>query len=173
MRGIAFGAVLALSLASTAVAADFIVVSSNQPEIRIGQALQAGSRAQVEAGHSVMLMRPSGEVITLKGAPGGAVLPAVTAKTDDAKFAGVQALFARPPSGRTFGARRGLCPGPEILDNIPAMVRANQSGCKSDARSALQDFLKSQGVTAADVDKLYAETSVGEETQAASALGAH
>ena len=169
MRGIAFGAVLALGLASTAAAADFIVVSSSQPGIRVGQALEAGSRATVEPGHSLMLMRPSGEIVTVQGAAGGAVLPAVTAKTDDAKFAAVQSLFARPPSGRTFGARRGLCPGPEILDNIPAMVRANQSGCKSDARSALQDFLKSQGLSAADVEKLYAETIVGEESQAANA----
>lgn len=158
MRGIILGFALALTAGSIAAAKDFIVVSSTDPSIKTGQALDAGEHLALGTGRALTLMRPSGEVLTVHGGSIGAILPGVGAQADNSNFAAVQALFAPPPSGRTFGARRGLCPGPEILDNIAAIVRSDQHGCKADARSAFIDYLKAHGVDPGDADRLYTDT---------------
>jgi hypothetical protein len=164
MRRILYGLMIAALAGSSAMAKDFIVVSSNDPAIRTGQSLDAGAKLPLAAGHSLTLMRPSGEIVTVQGGPAGAVLPgSPTAQASPTQFAAVQALFARPPSGRTFGAQRGFCPGPEALDNIPAIVRSNEAGCKADARKAFQDYLKAHGVDPAEADGLYANTVLGSE----------
>ena len=165
MRTVLLGFVMVLTVSSAAVAKDLIVVSSGDPSVKVGQSLDAGASVSVGPGHSVTLMRPSGEILTLQGGPGGIVLPGHSGADDDGKFSAVQALFSRPPAGRTFGARRGFCPGPEVLDNIDAIVRSNQAGCKADARKALQDYLKSKGVPGPDAERLYDETILGSETE--------
>jgi hypothetical protein len=146
MRAASIAALAALAFGGQAMAADFIVVSSTEPSVKTGQALDAGAHLAVSAGRTLTVMRPSGAT-----GPGDAV-----------KFAAVQALFKRPPSGHAFGAQRGFCPGPEALDNIGAIVRSDQAGCKADARSAFQDYLKAHGVAAADADALYASTAVAD-----------
>jgi hypothetical protein len=165
MRGLMLGLAFALLAASAASAKDFIVVSSTDPGVKTGQAFDAGARVPLSAGRSLTLMKVSGEVINVQGGPSGVVLPG-NAAGENPKFAAVQALFAPPPSGRAYGAQRGFCPGPEALDNIGAIVRSNQAGCKADARKAFQDYLKAQGVSAADADNLYASTVVGSEADA-------
>ena len=154
---------LALSAASMALAKDFIVVSSTDPSVKVGQALDAGAHLAVAPGAHLVLMRPSGESVKAAGGAGGLVVPGAVAQTDPSKFSGVQALFARPPISHAFGAQRGFCPGPEALDNISAIVRSNQAGCKADARKAFIDYLKAQGVEAQDADRLYEATSLGAE----------
>ena len=166
MRRVIFGLALAVLMGSAALAKEYIVVSSNDPVVKTGQSFDGGARVPLGAGRSLTLMKLSGEVITVQGAAGGAVLPGSAGSGDNTKFAAVQALFAPPPSGRTFGAQRGFCPGPEVLDNIDAILRSYQSGCKSDARKAFQDYLKAHGVRAADVDDRYASAAVAAEGDA-------
>lgn len=158
---------MAVLAGSAAIAKEYIVVSSNDPGVRTGQSFDGGARVPLGPGRSLTLMKVSGEVITVQGGPGGAVLPGDPGAGDNPKFAAVQSLFAPPPSGRTYGAQRGFCPGPEALDNIDAIVRSYQAGCKSDARQAFQDYLKAHGVSPADADKLYESTVVGAEGDAA------
>lgn len=55
----------------------------------------------------------------------------------------LKALLAPPPEGRTFGARRGgFCPPVESLTTLDDILRvANTSGCKSEARAALDAYV--------------------------------
>lgn len=129
------------------------MVSSTDPAIRTGQALDAGAHLNLAPGKSLTLIRTSGEVLTLQGSPRGAVLPAGSmAQNGGARFQTLQALLQRPPAGRTFGAQRGFCPGPDAYTTLDAIVTAAQSGCASDARLALHAYLERQGVPAGDID---------------------
>ena len=150
MRRALLGLVLALGFSGAAQAAAFVVVSSNEPSIRTGESLEAGAHVALPAGKSLTVIRTSGEVTTLHGGPGGAVLPgAMIAQADPARFDTLKALFQRPPTSRTFGARRGFCPGPEGLSTMDAILLAYQNGCQGDARAALKIYLQSQGAPAA------------------------
>jgi hypothetical protein len=166
MRRFVLGVAVALLAGPAAIAKEFIVVSSSDPGVKTGQAFDGGARVPLGPGRALTLMKVSGEVITVQGGPGGVTLPGDAAAGDNPRFAAVQALFAPPPSGHAYGAQRGFCPGPEVLDNIGAIVRSNQAGCKTDARKAFQDYLKAQGVSAADADNLYAASVVTSEADA-------
>lgn len=148
MRKLLIGAVLSLALGGVAMASDYIVVASTDPSIPKGQAVDAGARLALGAGKSVTLMRASGEVLTLKGAAGGAIVPsAKLAAADSARFETLRALVQPPPEGRTFGARRGgICPAIESLTTLDDIVRVAQtSGCKTVAREALDAYLAKSG----------------------------
>lgn len=126
------------------MASDYIVVQSNDAAIPRGQAFDAGAKLALGAGKSVTLMRASGEVVTLRGAAGGATVPSSRlAAADSARFETLRALVEPPPTGRTFGARRGgICPAIESLVTLDDIVRtAEASGCKTVARQALDVYL--------------------------------
>jgi len=126
------------------MASDYIVVSSNEAAIARGQAYDAGAKLALGAGKTVTLMRASGEVVTLRGSAGGAVVPgARLAAADTARFETLRALVEPPPAGRTFGARRGgICPAIESLVTLDDIVRtAESSGCKTVARQALDAYV--------------------------------
>ena len=144
MRRVLYGVVLALGLGGVANASDFIVVNSTDPSIARGQAFDAGARVPLAVGKTLKLMRPSGEVSTVQGAASGVVLPGQKlAANDSARFDTLKALLDPPPAGRTFGARRGgFCPPADSLLTMDDIVRVAQtSGCKSEARTALDAFL--------------------------------
>ena len=163
MRAASLCFVLAVAMAGAAIAQDFVVVSSTEPGLRPGQAIDGGAHLMVGPGHSVTLIRPSGEVLALQGAAGGVTAPAGRADGTGTSFAALKSLFVPPQSGRAFGARRGFCPGPEVLDNVGAIARASQAGCKADARAAFQAYLMAHGVSREDAEKLY-KTSVAQDT---------
>jgi hypothetical protein len=143
------GVVLSLAFGGAAAASDYIVVSSSDPSIPRGQAVDAGARLALAAGKSVTLMRATGEVMTLKGGASGVVVPAAKmAAADSARFETLRALVEPPPQGRTFGARRGgICPAIESLTTLDDIVRvAETSGCKTVARKALDAYLAKTGV---------------------------
>jgi hypothetical protein len=144
MRRILIGVLLAAGLAGAAEASDYIVVNSTDPGIKRGMALDAGARVPVAAGKTLTVMRASGEVTTLQATAAGVILPgARLAANDTAKFDSLKALLDPPPQGRTFGARRGgFCPpaaSAQTLDDI--LKLADQSGCKAEAREALDAFI--------------------------------
>lgn len=145
MRKLLIGVVLSAFCGTAAVAADYIVVNSTDPAIKRGQAYDAGARVPVGVGKTITVMRPSGEVTTIRGAAGGATLPANRiASADAARFETLRALVEPPPVGRTFGARRGgICPAIESLTTLDDIVRtAESSGCKTVARQALDNYLQ-------------------------------
>jgi hypothetical protein len=140
MRGAILGVLAALSFGSAAIASDYVVVGSTDPAIKRGTALDAGQRVSLATGATLTVMRASGEVTTLRGGAGGAVVPgARLAAADTARFETLKALVQPPPEGRTFGARRGgICPPAATLTAMEDILRvADQAGCKSVAAQAL------------------------------------
>ena len=155
MRRLVIGGGLALTMGGAALAHDFIVVSSTDPSVHTGQALDAGVHLSLAPGKTVTVIRTSGEVVTVQGGVRGATLPGVqTAQADSGRFDAIHALFQAPPSGRTFGARRGFCPSAEALTTLDSILQADKSGCKRASREAFQAYLKKAG--APDADNLYA-----------------
>jgi hypothetical protein len=147
MRKLLTGLVLSLMCGGAAMASDYIVVGSTEPAIKRGQAFDAGAKVALGAGKTVTLMRASGEVTTLRGSAGGVVVPAnKLAAADAGRFETLRALVEPPPSGRTFGARRGgICPAVETLTTLDDIIRtAESSGCKTVARQALDAYLAKQ-----------------------------
>jgi hypothetical protein len=147
MRKLLTGLVLSLMCGGAAMASDYIVVGSTDPAIKRGQAFDAGAKVALGAGKTVTLMRASGEVTTLRGAAGGVTVPAnKLASADAGRFETLRALVEPPPSGRTFGARRGgICPAVETLTTLDDIIRtAESSGCKTVARQALDAYLAKQ-----------------------------
>lgn len=148
MRKLLIGVVLSVAFGGAAAASDYIVVSSSDPSIPRGQALDAGARVALGAGKTITVMRATGEVMTLKGGASGVVVPAAKmAAADSARFETLRALVEPPPQGRTFGARRGgICPAIESLTTLDDIVRvAETSGCKTVARKALDAYLAQNG----------------------------
>jgi len=148
MRSIMVGVLLAAGIAGAANASDFIVVNSTDPSVKRGQALDAGMRIPVAAGKTLTVMRASGEVTTLTAGAAGVTLPgARVASADSARMDSLKALLDPPPAGRTFGARRGgFCPpaaSAVTLDDI--LKLADQSGCKAEAREALDAYVAKSG----------------------------
>jgi len=144
LRKLLIGFVLSAACSGAAMASDYIVVGSTDPAIKRGQAFDAGARVPLGAGKTLTLMRASGEVTTLRGAAGGATVPAAKlASADTARFETLRALVEPPPMGRTFGARRGgICPAVESLVTLDDIIRtAEASGCKTVARQALDIYL--------------------------------
>jgi hypothetical protein len=148
MRKTLLGLALSLAFGGAALASDYIVVNSTDPSIKRGQALDAGARVALAAGQTVTLMRATGEVTTLRGAASGVTIPgAKLSAADSARFETLRTLVEPPPTGRTFGARRGgICPAVEALTTLDEIVQvAESSGCKSVARQALEAYLAKSG----------------------------
>lgn len=144
MRKLLIGVVLSVAMGGVAAASDYIVVNSTDPAIKRGQAFDAGAKVALGPGKTLTVMRPTGEVTTLKGSAAGATLPgARMAAADAARFETLRALVEPPPQGRTFGARRGgICPAVETLTTLDEILRtAESSGCKTVARQALDTYL--------------------------------
>lgn len=148
MRKLLIGVAVSVAFGGAAMASDYIVVSSTEPAIARGQAFDAGAKVALGAGKTLTVMRASGEVTTLRGGPAGATIPgARVAAADVARFETLRALVEPPPTGRTFGARRGgICPAAETLTSLDDIVRtAEASGCKTVARQALDAYLAKGG----------------------------
>ena len=148
MRRALIGILLAAGFAGAAHASDFIVVNSTDPGIKRGLALDAGMRVPVAAGKSLTVMRASGEVTTLQAGPAGVTLPgARLAQNDAARFDSLKALLDPPPQGRTFGARRGgFCPPAASATTLDDILKlADTSGCKAEAREALDAYIAKAG----------------------------
>lgn len=135
----------ALFAAGAAVAADYVVVASNDPDIVRGQALDAGARIALPAGGKLTLMHASGDFVTVQGAAGGVVLPKRAANQADADRLAILKLMVAPParqvaSGiRTRGA--GICPSADVLTSLDAIAQAQQARCSEPAREALEAWL--------------------------------
>lgn len=137
---------LALAFAASAAAAhDYIVVASNDPAVARGQGVDAGARLTVAAGRTVTLMYASGDLVTLKGMPGGVMAPARRASSAEAQRLEVLRMMVGPPpaTGQTHLAktRGGVCPAPEGITTLDEIVAFAQGGCAAEARVAFEAWL--------------------------------
>jgi len=142
-----FGVVAALAAAAgLARADDYIVVRSNEASIAKGSPLAAGARVALPAGKALTLVSSGGEVVSLQGSAGGAVVPAVSKPSDSAAGSALTALVNRPPPRRSFGAMRGNCPGAEALQTLEQILAASKlEGCGSVAQAALEAYVDRAG----------------------------
>lgn len=139
MKRAILGVMLAMGLAGAASAADYVVVASSDPGVKVGLALDAGQRVALRAGQTATLMSASGEVSTLKGGASGATAPRRAAGGDDARVQALAVLVAPPPTVRTFGGRRGgVCPPASDLKTVDQILAAQSGSCDAEARAALQ-----------------------------------
>ena len=142
MRKIIIGVALALAAAGAARAADYVVVKSTDPGIKAGLTLDGGQRVNLGPGQTLTLIAAAGDVTTLRGSASGAVAPARrTPAADAGKIAALRVLIDPPPTGRTFGGRRGgVCPDPNSLKTLDAILAVQDAGCAAAARVALDAY---------------------------------
>jgi len=142
---------LAIGLVATAaVARDYVVVGSTSPAIARGQGLEAGARVSLAPGQTLTLMHASGDVVRIKGAQGGVVLPRRSASQGDADRLAILKVMVAPAASEkvgSVGARRtrsGICPEPARIVTLDAIVQTYQAGCKSQATQALDVWIESR-----------------------------
>jgi hypothetical protein len=141
MRRVIVGVSLAIfAAASAAQAADYVVVKSTDPSIRAGATLDGGQRVSLGAGRTLTLIAAAGDVTMLTGGPSGAMAPVRrSAQADAGKLESLRALIDPPPTGRTFGGRRGgVCPDPATLKTLDEILAVQQADCAPQARTALE-----------------------------------
>jgi hypothetical protein len=137
------GLALALS-AGAALARDYIVVTSSDPAFTRGQALDAGAKLALGAGQKLTLMHASGDLVTLKGAAGGVTLPKRMATQTDADRLAILKVMVAPAAKAAAGSTRtrsGICPNPESLTSLDAIVQVQAAGCRDSAGEALEAWL--------------------------------
>ena len=140
-------AVAALAVvAGLARADDYIVVRSNEASIVKGSPLAAGSRVALPVGKALTLVSPGGEVVSLQGSAGGAVVPGVSKPGDSAAGSALTALVNRPPPRKAFGAMRGPCPAVDALQTLEQILAASkEKDCGSVAQTALEAYIDRAG----------------------------
>lgn len=132
------------ALATAAAARDYIVVSSTDPVVVRGQSYDAGARLALAAGKTVTLMHASGDLVRLKGAAGGIVLPKRAASQGEADRLAILKVIVAPPERQAAGSvamrktRSGICPTPDRVNSLDAIVQVHAAGCAAVAAEALE-----------------------------------
>lgn len=135
-----------LALAAPAAARDYIVVGTTDPGVARGQAYDAGVRIALPPGRTLTLMHASGDLVTLRGAAGGVVLPRRAASRGDADRLAILKVIVAPAERRTVGGERlsrtrSLCPAPVNLTTLDAIVQVQEAGCADEAGQALEAWI--------------------------------
>lgn len=144
---------IALSaLAGVAAARDYIVVASTDPSIPRGASYDAGARAPLAPGRSLILMHASGDMVRLKGAPGGVSVPTRKAGQAETERLAVLRTIVAPPERTKAGlyaarARAGVCPEAAGITTLDAIVQVHQGGCTDEAAQALESWVANHPVT--------------------------
>lgn len=136
---------LAVALAPlAALARDYVVVASSDPAVARGQGFDAGAKLQLAPGKVLTLMHASGDIVRVKGAAGGVVLPKRSANQAEADRLAILKVMVTPAARPAVGATRtrsGICPNPENLTSLDAIVRVHAAGCRQVAGEALETWL--------------------------------
>lgn len=136
--------------AGVASARDYVVVGSNDPEFPRGQGFESGARLALAPGRTLTLMHASGDLLRIKGAAGGVVLPVRKANQADADRLAILRVMVAPAAkemvgdGRVARTRAGICPPAETLKTLDAIVQVHAGGCKSVAAQALETWIAAQ-----------------------------
>ena len=89
-------------------------------------------------------MHASGDIVRLKGAAGGVLLPRRSANQAEADRLAILKVMVTPATKQTAGATRtrsGICPNPENLTSLDAITRVHAAGCRQVAEQALEVWL--------------------------------
>lgn len=138
------------AMAGAAAARDYVVVASSDPAYARGQGLESGARLSLAPGRTLTLMHASGDLLRVKGAASGVVLPVRKANQAEADRLAILRIMVAPAAremvgdGRVARTRAGICPSPETLETLDAMVQVHQSGCKDAAAQALEAWIARQ-----------------------------
>jgi hypothetical protein len=141
------GGLLLAALATAAAARDYVVVASTDPGVVRGQSFQAGEKVALPPGRTVTLMHASGDLVRLQGAAGGVVLPRRVASQGDADRLAILKVIVAPAERTTAGGlrlsrtRSGICPAPESVVTLDAIVQVYQAGCQTVAGEALDAWV--------------------------------
>ncbi|MBX3485190.1 hypothetical protein [Phenylobacterium sp.] len=132
--------------AGAALASDYMVVTSSDPAFARGQGFDAGARVALGAGQKLTLMHASGDLVTLRGAAGGVTLPRRMANQAEADRLAILKVMVAPAARQMVGSTRtrsGICPSPESLTSLDAIVQVQAAGCRGSAGEALETWLAS------------------------------
>jgi len=135
------------ALATGAAARDYIVVGSTDPAVTRGQAFDAGARLALPVGRTLTLMHASGDLLKVKGAAGGVVLPRRVASQGEADRLAILKIIVAPAERQTVGGmklartRAGICPPAVGVTTLDAIVQVHQAGCTAAAASALEAWI--------------------------------
>lgn len=138
------------ALAGAAAARDYVVVATSDPAYVRGQSLQSGARLNLAPGSSLTLMHASGDVVRIKGAAGGVVLPTRQANQAEADRLAILRVMVAPPVNEVVGGARvsrtrsGICPAPETVATLDAIVQVHEGGCKAVAAQAFEAWLSAR-----------------------------
>jgi hypothetical protein len=137
------------AFATAAAARDYVVVSSNDPAVARGQSFAAGARLPLPAGKTATLMHASGDLVRIKGAAGGVLLPRRAASQGEADRLAILKEIVAPAERSTVGGmklaktRGGVCPRPEAVAALDAIVQVHEAGCPTVAAQALDAWFAS------------------------------
>lgn len=146
LRPLILGLALA-ALAGAAAARDYIVVGSTDPAIARGQGYDSGARIALATGRTVTLMHASGDLVRLKGAAGGVLLPRRQANQAEADRLAILKVIVAPADRQVMGGirttrtRAGICPTPDGIVTLDAIVQVHRGGCESEAAQALEAWI--------------------------------
>lgn len=144
------------AFASAAAARDYVVVSSTDPAIVRGQSFSAGARLSLHVGKTATLMHATGDLVRVKGADGGVLLPRRAASQGEADRLAILKVIVAPADRQTTGGialrktRSGICPAVENVQTLDAIVQVHQAGCASVATDAIEAWITAH--PPADVD---------------------
>jgi hypothetical protein len=144
---------VAAAFAGAAAASDYFVVASTDPAIVRGRAFNSGERAPLAPGATLTLMHASGDVVTLRGVQGGAVVPSRRANQADADRLALLKVLVAPAVSRMTGATRvrtrgGVCPEAASLADLDAIANA-ATACEAEASEAFEAWLVAHPAPAA------------------------
>lgn len=151
MRAAAIAVLMSLATAGAAWAHDYIVVSSSDPAIAKGTALDGGAIVPLANGRSLTVMSVAGEVKTYRGGQGVIRLPQPPEATNATAFDALATLVRRAPPRRIVGAVRGsgVCRPVEELTNLDLIMTAEAEGCRVNAKAALDAYVARQAAAEA------------------------
>lgn len=146
---------LLATVATAAAARDYVVVNSTDPAVARGQSFPAGARLALPVGQTVTLMHASGDLVRLKGAAGGIVLPRRAASQGDADRLAILKVIVAPADRQAAGLvsmrkTRSICPAPEAVRTLDDIVQVHRMGCKAVATEALEAWLAARPAVEAD-----------------------
>ncbi|MBU1374722.1 MAG: hypothetical protein KKE02_07135 [Alphaproteobacteria bacterium] len=142
MRRVLMGLLLA-GIAGAAHAADFVVVTSNDPAIPRGQEYAGGQAIQVAPGKSIVVIDPAGNVKRLAGGAAAQTVPRrQLASVDDQRMAVVKLLLAPPRVRRAAPKLDQVCPAADLKTFDGILAVAPVDGCLGRARDAFEAYVE-------------------------------
>jgi hypothetical protein len=142
-----FAGLVLAAVATAAAARDYVVVSSTDPAVARGQTFAAGARIPLTAGKTATLMHATGDLVRLKGVSGGVTAPRRATSQGDADRLAILKVIVAPADRQATGLvtmrkTRSVCPAPEQVRTLDAIVQVHRAGCATVAAEALEAWIK-------------------------------